>query len=76
MVLLASRCSSGASSLSLSSEGEESEIGEEGEKSAMNLCARLDLRLLMGLGVVVGDSGGGAACASQSVDGAGPWFSA
>ena len=55
---------------------EESEIGEEGEKRAINLCARLDLRLLMGLEVVVGDSSGGAACASHGVDGTGPWFSA
>ena len=70
LVLLAARFISGVAALS--------KMGEGGEKSAINLCARLDLRLLMGLGVVVGDSDGGAACASHSVVvvEAGPWFSA
>ena len=58
------------SSLSVK-EKEESE-GEEGEKSAINFCARLDLRLLVGLGVVAGDASGGAACSSQRAEGVGP----
>ena len=45
---------------SLSVKEKEELEGEEGEKRDMNFCVRLNLRLLMGLGVVVGDAGGGA----------------
>ena len=71
--LAAAFCCSGV--LLSSSEREEKEVvGEEGEKSAINLCASLDLGSL--LSVIGGVFWGDVACASQSFAGTGPNFSA